>query len=164
MAMRFGCFILACFATFDALAFIDQPVFSPQPIRANESATVSYRKGGCDFFPSVTFPIEFFRVEPNRIQLYVTGIHQTDPILCLAGISTHSFNLPLLEAGEYQLELYIRNRANPAIPIHNGPVAAFSVVAAAGAPVPVPGLNIFGIVALIFGFAVVSVYAVRRSS
>jgi hypothetical protein len=145
----------------EASAFIDPPVFAPQPIRANEPGSVSYRRGVCDGFPSVGFPIEIVQLPPNRIQLFMTGLHFTEPILCSITVATPSFTLPPLEAGEYQMELYVRNRANPAIPIHNGPVATFTVVGTATL-VPVPSLNLTGLVALILGLLGLSAYGVRR--
>lgn len=144
----------------NASAFIDPPVFS-QPIIANVAGSVTIRRGVCDAFPSVSAPIEFFLVPPNRLQLYVTGLHQTNPLLCLAAINNGSFDLPPLAAGEYQFELYIRNLANPAIPIHNGPVASFTVVQSINLT-PVPGLNIWGMAALLLGISGTAVFGGRK--
>jgi hypothetical protein len=134
-----------------AMGFIDQPVFVPNVIRGDELFRVFYRNGVCDFFPSAGFPIDVVRVPPNRIQLFVTGIHQTDFILCVAPVINPSIDIPALPAGDYQLELYIRNRANPLIPIHNGPVTQFTVV---GNPnvATIPTLNVGGLLTLTLGF------------
>ncbi len=133
-----------------AQAFIDPPVFSPALVLENQPFSVSYRNGVCDFFPSLGFPIDIVQVPPNRLQIFVTGIHHSDPILCIGNIGNPSFALPALPAGDYQLELYIRNRANPFRPIHDGPVAQFRV---AGAPTvtQIPTLNMGGWLLMLLG-------------
>jgi hypothetical protein len=133
-----------------AKAFIDPPVFSPALVLENQPFSVSYRNGVCDGFPFSGFPTDIFRVAPNRLQIFVTGVHITDPIFCIQGIGNPSFALPALPAGDYQLELYIRNRANPFRPIHDGPVAPFRV---AGAPTvtQIPTLNMGGWLLMLLG-------------
>jgi hypothetical protein len=148
MLMRIFILAATLFIANIAHAFIDLPVFSPTPIRANQSFTTTIRVGECDLFPAADTPIDVMLASPNRLQLFVTGIHQTNPLLCFPVISSPVFTLPPLPAGNYQFELYVRNLANPAIPIHNGPVVAFTVVAA-NPPIQVSTLNSFGLVALV---------------
>ena len=143
-----------------ASAFIDPPVFS-QPIVANVAGTVTIRRGECDGFPDISRPIEYFLVPPNRLQLYVWGVHETNPLFCLSPVDNRSFVLPPLAAGEYQFELYVRRLGNPIIPIHNGPVANFTVVAQSLNLTPVPGLNLWGITALLIGMVGAAVFGVR---
>jgi hypothetical protein len=142
------CVLLMILPVCSAHAFIDTPVFSPLPIPANQPFFVTIRAGICDGFPVVDTPIDVFVVAPNRVQLFVTGIHQVDPILCNIGTGSARFNLPALAAGTYQFEFYVRNIANPAIPIHNGPVVPFTVVGA-DLPIQVSALNRFGLVTLV---------------
>jgi hypothetical protein len=148
MLMRISVLLLALLLTNIAHAFIDTPVFSPLPIPANQPFFVTIRAGVCDGFPVVDTPIDVFVVAPNRVQLFVTGIHQVDPILCNIGTGSARFNLPALAAGTYQFEFYVRNIANPAIPIHNGPVVPLTVVAAEPL-IQVSTLNRFGLLTLI---------------
>ncbi len=144
-----------------AKAFIDPPVFSPALVLENQPFSVSYRNGVCDLFPLSGFPIDVFQVPSNRIQIFVTGIHQTDPIVCNSGIVNAGFALPVLPAGDYQLELYIRNLANPLRPIHNGPVAQFRV---AGAPTvtQIPTLNMGGWLLMLLGILAAAGISTRR--
>jgi hypothetical protein len=142
------CLLLIIFPVSSAHAFIDTPVFAPLPIRANQSFTTTIRVGECDLFPAADTPINVMLVSPNRLQLFVTGIHQTNPLLCFPVISSPVFTLPPLPAGNYKFELYVRNLANPAIPIHNGPIVPFTVVAAEPL-IQVSTLNRFGLVTLI---------------
>lgn len=156
--------LLLCLAmlwSINASAFIDPPVFSPQPILANQPITVSIRRGDCDLFPFVGHPVDVVQVPPNRIQLYVSGSHQTNPILCSPTIvGTVQFTLPPLSAGEYQFELYVRVPSNPVFPIHNGPVASFTVVESVGLT-PVPGLNLWGMAGLLIGMVGAAVFGMR---
>jgi hypothetical protein len=74
-------------------------------------------------------------------------------------IVTPTFTLPPLRPGNYQFELYIRNRASSLRPIYPGPVAQFTVV---GEPISVPGLNGVGTVALILSLMVAGFCGRRR--
>lgn len=151
---------LALLWSIKASAFIDPPVFS-QPIVANVAGTVTIRRGECDGFPDVSRPSEFILVPPNRLQLYVWGVHETNPLFCLSPINNGSFVLPPLAAGEYQFELYVRRLGSPIIPIHNGPVANFTVVTQSLNLTPVPGLNIWGMAALLLGMTGAAVFGMR---
>jgi hypothetical protein len=142
------CVLLLILSLRSAHAFIDPPIFSPQPIPANQVFNAAIRHGVCDGFPFISVPTETLFVPPNRLQLFVTGVHFTDPILCNVQITTPIFELPPLPQGSYQFELYVRNRANPAIPIFNGPVVPFTVVAAEPL-IQVSTLNRFGLLTLI---------------
>ena len=152
---------LILFWSISASAFIDPPVFSPQPIIANVAGSVTIRRGECDGFPDISRPIEFLLVEPNRLQLYVWGVHSTNPLFCLSPINNGSFVLPPLAAGEYQFELYVRLLGSPIIPIHNGPVASFTVVTQSLNFTPVPALNLWGMMALLISLLGAAVFGVR---
>jgi hypothetical protein len=151
MKIVFRAALLASLSATSAFAFIDPPVFVPSIVQSDESFRVFYRNGVCDTFPGVEFPIDILRIPPNRIQIFSTGIHVTEPILCNLTITNPSFSIPALPAGDYQLELYIRNRASLTRPIHNGPVTQFTVV---GNPnvVTIPTLNVGGLLMLALGF------------
>jgi hypothetical protein len=147
LAIAFSFFFVTC----NSNAFIDPPVFVPSVVRSEESFLVFYRNGVCDSFPFVGFPIDIIQVPPNRVQIFSSGVHLTEPILCNQPTINPSFTIPALPAGEYQLELYVRNRFNPLQPTHNGPVTQFTVV---GNPnvVMIPTLNVGGLLTLALGF------------
>jgi hypothetical protein len=151
MKIMFRAALLASLSATSAFAFIDPPVFVPSIVQSDESFRVFYRNGVCDAFPFIEFPIDIVRVPPNRIQIFSSGVHLTDPISCNQPIGNPNFSLPALPAGDYQLELYIRNRASLTRPIHNGPVTQFTVV---GNPnvVTIPTLNVGGLLTLALGF------------
>ena len=132
-------------------ASIGTPIFAPQPIVAQVPFTVALDFAECDIFPAVGHPVDVRFVAPNRIQLYVTGLHQTEPVLCVAPAGTARFDLPALAAGQYQFEFYLRNLALPGTPIYNGPVASFTVVDQSSNLNLVPALNIGGEIVLILG-------------
>ncbi len=145
-----------------ATAFIDPPTFQPAMPLENQPFEVFYQTGVCDLFPFSGFPIDVIRAAPNRVQIFVTGAHVDDPILCNAPLLNARIAMPALPAGEYQLELYIRNRANPFIPIHNGPVAPLRVFRAASMET-IPTLTIAGWFAMLSGVFVAAWLALRRS-
>jgi hypothetical protein len=146
-------------ASTHAAAFIDQPVFLTSPIEAYRPIEISIRHGVCDAFPELGAPIDVFQVSPNKVQLFVSGLHIMDPFFCLGQIVTPTFTLPPLRPGNYQFELYIRNRASSLRPIYPGPVAQFTVV---GEPISVPGLNGFGTLALMLSLMVAGFCGRRR--
>ena len=144
-----------------SMGFIDPPVFIPSQIKANQPFRVQLRAGRCDFFPSAGFPIDVVQSPGNRLQLFVSGFHVVDPIECTAPIFTTAFDLPALPAGDYHFEFYVRNRRFFFMPIHNGPVAPFTVV---GRPAvsAIPTLSISGMSAMMVGL-LATVWFVRRT-
>ena len=144
-----------------SMGFIDPPVFIPSQIQANQPFQVQLRWGICDIFPSAKFPIDVVQLPGRRLQLYVTGLHVVDPIECIFPTGTAVFDLPPLPAGDYQFEFYVRNRRNPFIPIHNGPVAPFTVM---GGPVvsAIPTVSISGMLAMMLGLFA-TVWFARRT-
>jgi hypothetical protein len=144
-------------ASTDALAFIDQPVFTPNPVIAGQEFFVSMRHGHCDFFPSIEFPIDIEMVPPNRVQLFVSGYHLTNPILCNAPISSPLISMRPLAAGVYNFELYIRNRGSQFMPIYAGPTAILNVVARPDLAVAVPSMGYLAMFALMLSLMVAGV-------
>ncbi len=117
-----------------AKAFVDPPVITPENPTTETPITVSIRYGVCDAL--IDYTIE---TVGTAVELRITKIPtQSDPF-CNVPVTTSTFELPLLSAGQHPLTIYFQDIDPPGLP----PVIWFqtTLTVTSGAIQPVPSIS-----------------------
>ncbi len=98
-----------------ASAFVDPPTFSPAQPYAGQPIDMSVRGGICHAFvtPPPGYPYVEVQAHDDVVDVIITGVEATDPILCIFGIGTITVDIGELPQGNYIVQVRIRKTFPP---------------------------------------------------
>lgn len=145
-------------------AFVDPPTFVPEVPVAGQPVQMFIRVGVCHTF-SATFPPRTPRtvvIQGDRVEVVLDGASEQDPILCNFPIGISQWNLGTLPAGQYTLEVRIRNTSPPFTVFPVIAESTLTVVAAPSPPRLVPVSSTTGMILLALLVTALAARALKR--